>query len=67
LYPWIAVLAGIIMIARVVAVTFVYSNAVDEPNGRITLGEDYSWLRRYPVVKRIGHSIDRFDLEHPLK
>jgi hypothetical protein len=31
--------------------------------GGIHLGEDYSWLSRYPVVKRIGYSIDVYDLD----
>ncbi len=29
----------------------------------IPLGEDYSWLSRYPIVKRIGYSIDVYDLD----
>ena len=29
----------------------------------VELGEDYSWLSRYPVVKRIGYSIDVYDLD----
>lgn len=31
-----------------------------------SLGEDYSWLSRYPVVKRIGYSIDVYDLDAKL-
>src|SRR5262249_50713462 len=27
-------------------------------SGGMTLGEDYSWVSRYPLVKRIGYSID---------
>ena len=29
----------------------------------VELGEDYSWLSRYPLVKHIGYSIDVFDLD----
>ena len=29
----------------------------------VDLGEDYSWVTRYPLVKRIGYSIDVYDLD----
>jgi 4-amino-4-deoxy-L-arabinose transferase-like glycosyltransferase len=29
----------------------------------VELGEDYSWVTRYPLVKRIGYSIDVYDLD----
>jgi hypothetical protein len=29
-------------------------------------GFDYSWLEGFPVVKRIGYSIDVYDLDRPL-
>jgi hypothetical protein len=32
-------------------------------SGGMTLGEDYSWVSRYPLVKRIGYSIDVYDLD----
>jgi hypothetical protein len=37
-----------------------------EPDGKMLLGEDYSWLANYPVVHRVGESIDVYDLDHPL-
>jgi hypothetical protein len=44
-----------------------FQDAVRDPDGRITLGEDYSWLSRYPIVKRIGYSIDVYDLGNDAK
>ena len=35
----------------------------DHGKGSVTLGEDYSWVSRYPLVKRIGYSIDVYDLD----
>jgi hypothetical protein len=32
-------------------------------DGTITLGEDYSWLEKYPLVKRIGTTIEVYDLD----
>jgi hypothetical protein len=32
------------------------------PGGEMTHTEDYSWLARFPVVKRIGYSIEVYDL-----
>ena len=29
--------------------------------------DDYSWLSQYPIVKRIGYSIDVYDLDAPLR
>src|SRR5581483_8490096 len=38
-------------------------DATYSEQGKLVLGEDYSWLSRYPVVKRIGYSIDVYDLD----
>src|SRR6185436_14377916 len=39
-------------------------NAKAEPgNAGVLPGEDYSWVSRYPLVKRIGYSIDVYDLD----
>jgi hypothetical protein len=35
----------------------------DHGKGSVMLGEDYSWVSRYPLVKRIGYSIDVYDLD----
>jgi hypothetical protein len=34
-------------------------------DGAPQLGPDYSWLDRYPIIKRIGYSIDVYDLDQP--
>lgn len=36
-----------------------------EKDGTIVHGPDYSWVARYPVVKRIGYSIEVYDLDQP--
>lgn len=34
-----------------------------EKDGTITRGPDYSWLKDYPVIQWIGHSIEVYDLD----
>jgi hypothetical protein len=38
------------------------SNAEALPDGGMKLGDDYTWVTHYPLVKHIGYSIDVYDL-----
>lgn len=40
-------------------------DAEPQPDGRLIPTTDYSWLKDYPLVKRIGGSIEVYDLDHP--
>jgi hypothetical protein len=40
-----------------------FDHADQLTDGTVVPGEDYSWVSRYPVVKRIGYSIDVYDLD----
>jgi hypothetical protein len=36
-----------------------------EKDGTVVHGPDYSWVARYPLVRRIGYSIEVYDLDQP--
>jgi hypothetical protein len=54
---------GLLAISKNVQHRFQVAERDESPDGSVILGEDYSWLSRYPVVKRIGYSIDVYDLD----
>jgi hypothetical protein len=54
---------GLLAISKNVEHRFLIAERDDSNNPEVLLGEDYSWLSRYPVVKRIGYSIDVYDLD----
>jgi hypothetical protein len=37
--------------------------AIQNPDGSIKLGPDYTWVEKYPLVKHIGYSIDVYDMD----
>ena len=40
--------------------------AARDPDGQLILGPDWSWLKDYPVIKRIGRTIDIYNLDRRL-
>jgi hypothetical protein len=54
---------GLFAISKNVQHRFQVAERDESPDGSVILGEDYSWVSRYPVVKRIGYSIDVYDLD----
>jgi len=55
--------SGLFAISKNVRHRFQVAERDESPDGQPIPGEDYSWLSRYPVVKRIGYSIDVYDLD----